>query len=64
MLHNKTMKLSRNWIDDDSVSTEDILAYVETLDEVHVMNIFEKLESDKQSAEAERDRLLDELKNS
>lgn len=51
MLDNKSMKFGKDWVDDESISDEDKLAYFETLEPVEVLNIFQKIELDMKNAE-------------
>jgi hypothetical protein len=57
------MKFGKNWIDDDSISEEEIMAYVETLEPVKVLNYFEKLELDMAQANLAKAELEEQIKS-
>ena len=59
------MKFKRNWLEDESISDEEKLAYFDSLDDANVMNIFEKIEADRQAAlakAAELEKKINERK--
>jgi hypothetical protein len=51
MLDNKSMKFGKNWVDDESITDEEKLAYFETLEPAVVLNVFQKIELDMKNAE-------------
>ena len=61
MLDNNAMKFGKDWVDDESISDEEKLAYFESLEPVEVLNIFQKLELDLKNAEAARIELEKEI---
>ena len=66
-MDNQGMKFKRNWLEDESISDDEKLAYFESLDDANVMNIFEKIEADRQDAlakAAELEKKINERKNS
>lgn len=65
MMDNQEMKFKRNWLEDESISDEEKLAYFDSLDDANVMNIFEKIEADRQAAlakAAELEKKINERK--
>lgn len=64
-MDNQEMKFKRNWLEDESISDEEKLAYFDSLDDANVMNIFEKIEADRQAAlakAAELEKKINERK--
>ena len=57
------MKSNRNWLEDENISDEEKLAYFESLEDANVMNIFEKIESDRQDAIAKAAELEQKIAN-
>lgn len=57
------MKSNRNWLEDENISDEEKLAYFESLEDANVMNIFEKIESDRQDAIAKAAELERKIAN-
>lgn len=65
LMDNQEMKFKRNWLEDESISDEEKLAYFDSLDDANVMNIFEKIEADRQAAlakAAELEKKINERK--
>lgn len=62
MINNKDMKFGKNWIDDESITDEEVDAYLQTLEPVEVLNIFQKLELDIENAKAAKIALEEEIK--
>ena len=66
-MDNQGMKFKRNWLEDESISDDEKLAYFESLDDANVLNIFEKIEADRQDAlakAAELEKKINERKKS
>ncbi len=61
MLDNKDMKFGKDWVDDESISDEEKIAYFESLEPIEVLNIFQKLELDLKNAEAAKSELEKEI---
>ena len=61
MLDNKDMKFGKDWVDDESISDEEKIAYFESLEPIEVLNIFQKLELDLNNAEAAKSELEKEI---
>lgn len=57
------MKSKRNWLEDEKISDAEKLAYFESLEDANIMNIFEKIESDRQDAIAEAAALEEKIAN-
>lgn len=61
MFDNKDMKFGKDWVDDESISDEEKIAYFESLEPIEVLNIFQKLELDLKNAEAAKSELEKEI---
>lgn len=57
-MHNKFMKFGKNWVDDESITEEEVMEYVSKLEPAEVMNFYEKLEYDKAQADIANAELI------
>lgn len=60
-MDNVFMKFGENWVDDESISDEEKLAYFDTLEPATVLNIFQKIELDMKNAQEAKIALENEI---